>query len=301
MVFRMKTPFPEIHGRIGKVRTHLETMDVNFARWASPHFDPMRIPDGPDFPRVSSTPDDLAERLLIHSPEDEVDCQLAMLGWCLEQMAVASRLIELQNAYNFKNGQDGNMDESDMDDVYKTIDADGQGYLHLAGDAVSLREALANSVYDALDEDSYRAQLHTLTEENEKAEAGHIRWSFQYATTVAQLAEYIFEDRLQALNTSLKSVERLTERIHFVLEDYAIIRISEDENIAPETADLRALEKGKADFCRRALRVAQHNLDLVEQFADRLIEMGSLENNHQDFVLTDYKPLSINTLPRFTP
>lgn len=296
----MKTPFPEIYGRINKARTHLESMEAEFAKWASPHFDPMKIPDGPDFPRFSSTPDDLAERLLIHSPEDEVDCQLAMIGWCLEQMGVANRLLELQNCYNFKMEQQGDIDESETDAVYKTLDADGFRYLQLASDAAELRNVLTSNVYDALDEDSYRAQMHMLTEENEKAESGHIRWSFQYATTIPQLVEYMFEDRLQALNTSLKSIERFTDRIHFTLEDYAIIRIARDESIIQETPELQGLEKAKAAFCRKALRNAQYALFTVEKFTDRIIEMGDLENNHEDFVLAQYKPVSIKDLPKFT-
>lgn len=292
----METPFLKIRDRIDTLRRNLEDMSDEFTRITHPDFDPINMPEIDGFSRVHSRSQDVYKILQVAAAEDEVNYQLTSVVYCLRMMEVSNVLIELQNQHkkSIPHAQWAAIDE--------TIDKDGDKFVSLIDNAGALRLAREKIVpVSAMDEDSYRHQFQQLFAGYEQAQAGHVRWMFQYASKPDDILNYIFDARMAALDISLSYVESIDERIQGHMADYIMIRTARDEAIVEDSQVLLETQAYKQAFCRDKLPRTMAMVNMIDKFAEDLQGMGSDYLSRDNFEVDAYKPVSIKILPQFTP
>lgn len=292
----MYSPFIEVQGRIDAVRENLVALQKEFDRVTAPDFDPLNMPEIAGFSRHSGTPDQAFDILYNVAPQAEVDYQMKMVGYCLRQMKLANELMQLQNQY--KPSLSGNKRAA----LERTIEEDNGKFNDLVLNAGELRQEREKpGLPYPLDELSYYETFIQLVRDNDDAEKGKISWQYQYTFTPEDTLTHLFQARADSLMLALGATESLDERIAGSLADYALIRMVQDEAILPDTPYLEMLAEAKKDFCQRMLPHAREAVDQVEHFCGELQQMGPNNFGYREFTVEAYVPLTIRTLPQFTP
>lgn len=293
----MQSPFLEMRGRIDLLEKNLEEMSEEFKRISHPDFNAMEMPDVTGFSRSAGTPKQFFQILQVDAPEAEATYQLTAVGFCLRLMETANRLIELQNRY---------IKEAPAEEwtgIDETIKKDSNKFLSLLDNSGELRRA-REDIYPVLriDVESYLKEYRRLVENFEDAQAGNVRWVFQYATKPEDVVPMIFDERFSALADSISTVELLEERIQGDMADYAMIRIARDEGIIGDSPFLLKIQQEKEDLCKHRLPRALAMVNMLDKFMTDLQEMGTDTLSHDEhFTVERYKPVSIDILPKITP
>ena len=191
----------------------------------------------------------------------------------------------------------------DEEGIDATIKKDCEKFLSLLDNSGELRRA-REEIYPVLriDVESYLKQYRRLVENYEDAQAGNVRWMFQYATQPEDVVPMIFDERFSALNDSISTVELLEDRIHGDMADYAMIRIARDEGIIGDSPFLLKIQQEKEDACKYRLPRALAMVNMLNSFMTDLQEMGTDTLSHDaQFTVERYKPVSIAILPKITP
>ncbi len=294
----MTNEYSDINARLLNNRVEIRAQQQQIETLRHPEFDALKDVDV-EFPRFEISHENAFEFLVNANRRELGVVQDELISSCIARLTIAMGLIETQMALTKR--PDMKVVFAEKASLEHCIEEDFNAVRGLYERAEILKaNAREKHLPSEIDELWYELSLADITAKQRDLQEGKIARSFRRVSK-EELVGQIFQARHDYAALATEDVSQTLIQTRVAIHDAMYLKVAVDEGILQRDPVLDKMVSNSLGYADLRLAQARSMVRTIGDFLADIYEMGRGDYGVEGFKVTNYRPVTIRTLPQLAP